>query len=180
MLLKLAITALFAALVSVGTFIAIPVGPIPIVLQNFFALLSGLVLGPLMGATAVGLFLLAGTLGFPVFAGGTGGIAHFAGPTGGYLIGYLLAAVTAGLIAGKPRPNVKTPVYKIILAVIAGFLVVYIPGILWLKIRWDLSWGKAFLSGFVPFIAGDILKGIAAVLISGRLRRVTADLLHGK
>ena len=180
MLLKLAITALFAALVSVGTFIAIPVGPIPIVLQNFFALLSGLVLGPLMGAVAVGLFLIAGTLGFPVFAGGTGGIAHFAGPTGGYLLGYLLAAVTAGLIAGKPQPDVKTPVFRIILAVVAGFLAIYVPGLFWLVLRWNLSPGKAFLTGFVPFIAGDVLKGIAAVLISGRLRRVTADLLHGK
>jgi len=77
---KITLMALFAALIAAGTFIAIPIGPIPIVLQNFFALLSGLVLGPFLGAAAAGLYLLAGILSLPVFAGLSGGIARFAGP----------------------------------------------------------------------------------------------------
>ena len=176
---KIALTALFAALTAAGTFIAIPIGPVPIVLQNLFAILSGLILGPLLGSAAVGLFLLAGILNLPVFAGATGGIARFAGPTGGFLVGYLLAAFTAGLIAGRPRPNEKIPLPRIIAAVIAGFLVVYVPGVAWLKISRDLSWARAFMAGFVPFIIGDTLKGIVAVLIARRLRRVAADLLNG-
>jgi biotin transport system substrate-specific component len=176
---KIAFTALFAALIAAGTFIAIPVGPIPIVLQNLFTLLSGLILGPLLGSASVGLFLLAGILGFPVFAGASGGIARFAGPTGGFLAGYLLMALTAGLIAGRPRPGIKTPLFRIICAAAAGLLVNYIPGVSWLKISMNLGWIQALLGAFVPFIPGDILKGIAAVIIAPRLRRIAADYLDG-
>ena len=175
LLIRISMTALFAALTAAGTFIAIPVGPVPIVLQNLFALLSGLILGPLLGAAAVGLYLLAGILNFPVFAGGSGGIARFAGPTGGFLIGYLLMAITAGLIAGRPRSNERLPLPRTIVAVAAGLLVVYLPGVAWLKISRNLDWARALMAGFVPFIIGDFLKGIAAVLIAPRLRRIAAD-----
>ena len=175
-LIKIALTALFAALTAAGAFIAIPIGPVPIVLQNVFAVLSGLIAGPVMGGAAVGLYLLAGLLGLPVFAGGTGGISRFAGPTGGFLIGYLLAAITAGLIAGRPNGNTKTPVWKITIAVIAGLLVVYVPGVCWLKFSRNLSWIKALMAGFVPFVIGDVLKGTAAAFIAPRLRRILADL----
>ena len=178
-LIKIAFTALFAALTAAGAFIAIPVGPVPIVLQNLFALLSGLVLGPALGSASIGLYLLAGLLNFPVFAGGSGGIVRFAGPTGGFLIGYLLAAFTAGLIAGRPRQETKSPLPRIIAAVIAGFLVVYVPGVAWLKISRSLSWSRALIAGFLPFIAGDALKGIAAVLIAPRLRSIATDYLDG-
>ena len=181
-LMRIALTALFAALTAAGAFIAFPVGPVPIVLQNLFALLSGLVLGPLIGSAAVGLYLLAGVLGFPVFSGGGGGIARFAGPTGGYLVGYFLAALTAGLIAGRPKANASAKVFqiRIIAAVIAGFLVIYVPGLIWLKTRVNLDWTKTLFTGFIPFIIGDTLKGIAAVLIAPRLRRIAADFLDDK
>ena len=174
---KISLVALFAALTAAGTFIAIPVGPVPIVLQNLFALLSGLVLGPFLGAASVGLFLLAGILNFPVFSGGTGGIARLAGPTGGFLFGYLLAAVIAGIILGRPRENVKLPLWRIIAAVAAGFFVIYIPGVIWLKMRMDLDWLRAIAAGFLPFVGGDGLKGIVAVFITPRLRRIAADIL---
>jgi biotin transport system substrate-specific component len=181
LLMRIAFTALFAALTAAGAFIAFPVGPVPIVLQNLFALLSGLVLGPVLGGAAVGLFLLAGLLNFPVFSGG-GGIVRFAGPTGGYLIGYLLAALTAGLIAGRPRADASKKILqpRIIAAVIAGFLIIYVPGLIWLKSRLKLDWIKALMTGFIPFVIGDALKGIAAVLIAPRLRRIAADFLDEK
>jgi biotin transport system substrate-specific component len=180
-LMKVAFTALFAALTAAGAFIAIPVGPVPIVLQNLLALLSGLVLGPVLGSAAVCLYLLAGLLGFPVFSGGGGGIARFAGPTGGYLIGYLLAAIAAGLIAGKPKANASLKVFqlRVISAVIAGFIVIYVPGLIWLKTRLNLDWVKTFLTGVIPFIPGDLIKGIAVVLIAPRLRKIAADFLDG-
>jgi len=176
LLAKISLTALFAALIAAGAFLIIPVGPVPIAIQNLLALLAGLVLGPVLGAAAVGLYLLAGILNLPVFAGGTGGIARFAGPTGGYLVGYLFAAVIAGLIAG--RPKAKTPLFRIIMAVIAGFLIIYVPGVAWLKISRNLDWTRALVAGFTPFIIGDILKGIAAVFIAPRLRRIAAGHLN--
>lgn len=173
--------ALFAALTAAGAFVSIPLpfSPVPVTLQNLFALLSGLILGPLLGGAAGGLFLVAGALGAPVFAGAAGGFAHFFGPTGGFLLGYLLAALTAGFIAGRPRVNRRTSPLRIILAVLAGFLVVYVPGIIRLKMVLDTDWGNALILGFVPFLIGDILKGIAAVLIAPRLRRAAAEQMDG-
>ena len=184
-LIRVSFVALFAALTAGGTFFTIPVGPVPIVLQNMFAVLSGMILGPIMGGATVGIFLLAGILGFPIFSGGTGGISVLAGPTGGYLVGYLLAAVLAGLIAGNP--TYKTPLPRLIIAAVAGFIVIYIPGLIWLKgVDWgwlrntrDLTWPQTFAGGLFPFILGDILKAIAAVAITPRLRRLAADFLNG-
>lgn len=180
-LIGLSLTALFAALIAAGTFIAIPLpfSPVPVVLQNIFALLAGLVLGPLRGGAAVGLYLIAGTIGAPVFAGASGGVVHLLGPTGGFLLGYLLAALTAGLIAGNPRPGKPLPLRRIIPAVAAGFLVVYVPGVLRLKGALDLSWARALGAGFFPYLIGDALKGIIAVIIAPRLRRAVADQLRG-
>jgi len=173
LLVRISLTALFAALIAAGAFFVIPVGPVPIVLQNLFALLSGLILGPVLGAAAVALYLLTGILGFPVFAGGTGGLARLAGPTGGYLVGYLFAAIIAGLIAG--RPKARTPLPRVVIAVIAGFLAVYVPGVTWLKVSQNLDWARSLAVGFTPFIVGDVLKGIAAVIIAPRLRRIAAS-----
>ena len=181
LLAKISLSALFAALIAAGAFLIIPVGPVPIVLQNLFAVLAGLVLGPVLGAASVGLYLLAGIINLPVFAGGTGGITRFAGPTGGYLVGYLLSALVAGLIAGKPKAEPKqnkSSLYRIIAAVSAGFLIIYVPGVAWLKVSQNLEWTRALIVGFTPFIIGDILKGIAAVLIAPRLRRIAADRLN--
>ncbi|MDR2158962.1 MAG: biotin transporter BioY [Treponema sp.] len=174
---SITLAALFAALTAAGTFIAIPLpfSPVPVVLQNFFALLSGLILGPALGSAAAGLYLLAGAAGAPVFAGASGGFVRFLGPTGGFLLGYPLAALTAGLVAGRPRPEIKTPQWRIILAVLAGFLVIYIPGVIRLKFAIDKPWAAALAAGFIPFIAGDLLKGIAAVIIAPRLRRTAAE-----
>ena len=176
-LVRISFVALFAALTAGGTFFVIPVGSVPIVLQNMFAVLSGLILGPIMGAAAVGIFLLAGILGFPIFSGGTGGIAILAGPTGGYLVGYFLASVLTGLIAGNP--SYKTPLPRLIIAATAGFIMIYVPGVLWLKNVLNTDWQGAFVFGFFPFIPGDILKAIAAVAIAPRLRRLAADYLNG-
>jgi biotin transport system substrate-specific component len=173
--------SLFAALIAAGTFISIPLpfSPVPIVLQNLFALLAGLILGPILGGLAALLYLVAGAIGAPVFAGATGGFVHFLGPTGGYLAGYFLAAVAAGLVAGIPRSSVQTPLWRIILGTVLGLLVVYVPGVIRLKAALNTGWGGALAAGFLPFLIGDGIKGAAAVLIAPRLRRAAADLSDG-
>jgi len=185
-LTKIALIIFFAALTTTGAYIAYPIGPIPISMQNFFILLSGLVLGPLMGSAAVGLYLLAAILNFPVLALGGGGIARFAGPAGGYFVGYLFAAFTAGLIVGAPisgpkaDANADTSIKRIIIAEIAGLIVSYVPGLIWLKIRMNIDWAETFLTGLVPFVIVDTIKGIAAILIASRIRRIAADFLYKK
>ena len=101
---KLVLASLFAALTAVGAFVAIPIGPVPIVLQNLFVMLMGLMLGPRWGLAGVAAYLLAGALGLPVFAGGTGGGGRFVGPTGGYLLGYLPSVAVIGGLCRYGRP----------------------------------------------------------------------------
>jgi biotin transport system substrate-specific component len=178
---RLTLTALFASLITAGTFISLPIpgSPVPVVLQDMFALLAGLVLGPVLGAASVGLYLIAGALGAPVFAGASGGIARFLGPTGGYLIGYLFKALLGGAIAGRPRPEAPVSLRRLVPGIIAGSLAVYVPGVFWLKIVLDDTVRGALLKGFVPFLPGTVLKGVFAGIIALRLRRITADLLDG-
>jgi biotin transport system substrate-specific component len=149
--------------------------PVPVTLQNLFAALAGLCLGPCMGSLSVALYLAAGALGAPVFAGASGGIVRLLGPTGGYLLGYLAAALVAGLIAGTPRTDKPSPLWRLILAAAAGLLVVYIPGLLRLKQLMGLGWAEALVGGVLPFLPGDAAKVAAAALIAPRLRRIIAE-----
>jgi biotin transport system substrate-specific component len=167
---KMVFTALFTALIIVGTYISIPLpfSPVPIVLATFFIILSGLVLGKWWGMAGSGLYLFLGALGLPVFSGGGGGIAHFVGPTGGYLIAYLLVPFVIGLIANGKKKSIA----KDIIALITGSLLFYIFGVPVLKLVTGMTWGKAIVAGMLPFLLGDSLKVIAAIGLTQILRPV--------
>ena len=96
--------SLFSALMAAGAYIAIPIGPVPIVLQNMFVLMAALLLGVRWGMAAILLYLFMGACGLPVFAGGTGGIGRLFGPTGGYLLGYIPAVLITALISRNRLP----------------------------------------------------------------------------
>ncbi len=159
--------SLFAALTAAGAYITLPIGPIPIVLQNLFVLIAGLALGGRWGAASIGIYLIAGAVGLPVFAGGTAGIGKFAGPTGGYLIGFLFAAYITGVIS-----SVKKNTFFDILAMIIGSAVIYTFGVIWLKIIMKISLEKALILGCYPFIIGDIVKIAAAAYIIKKIRKI--------
>lgn len=160
------LASLMAALTAVGAYIHIPVGPVPIVLSSLFVLLSGLLLGSRWGLISMGLYLLVGAIGIPVFSGGRGGVAHFLGPTGGYLFGYVLSAWVTGLISERSH---KSPTLQII-AIIFGSLAIYVTGVPWLKRVADMSWEKSLMVGVVPFLIGDAVKGAAALVLARSVR----------
>lgn len=160
--------SLMAALTAAGAYLSIPIGPVPIVLQNLFIFLSGLLLGPVWGTASVGVYLLSGILGLPVFAGGIGGIGKFAGPTGGYLLGFLPAVCVIGFISNVSKTNVV----RDLLAMICGSLIIYACGLSWLKILTNMTLGKTLAVGMYPFLPGDALKMAAAVPIAKALRPV--------
>ena len=163
--------ALMAAFIAIGAYVAVPIGPVPIVLQNLFVLLTGLLLGSRWGLASVGLYLLAGACGLPVFAGGMGGIGRLFGPTGGYLLSYLPAVFVIGLITEKFG---KRAVVDIV-AMICATAIIYACGVTWLKLLTGMDWSKALAVGMVPFLIGDALKIAAAVAIAKTLRPV----MHG-
>ncbi len=163
--------ALMATLTAVGAYIAIPIGPVPIVLQNLFVMLAGLLLGGRWGLTSIGVYLLAGAIGLPVFAGGTGGIGKFIGPTGGYLLGFAAAAYVIGIISQRGQGSVGVDIF----AMIVGTFIIYGFGVPWLKIVTGMSISKAAAVGMLPFLIGDGLKIAAAIPIVRALRPIIAE-----
>jgi biotin transport system substrate-specific component len=164
-------SALFTALMVVGAYLKIPLGPVPIVLANFFVILAGVVLGAKWAAASVGLYLLLGAFGLPVFAGG-GGLAYLAGPTGGFLLGYLPSAVIAGVIShrGKSHPA------KDAIGLIAGALAIYFIGVPWLKYSLDMSWAESLTIGMFPFLIGDGIKTAGALAVNRMLQNRLPEL----
>ena len=168
------IVSIFTAMTVLGGYIAIPLGTVSMVLSNFVILLSGLLLGSKRGTAVAFTYLLLGTLGLPVFAGGTSGIAHIIGPTGGYLFGYLPAAFITGLISQYKERSLK----KDTLALICGALSIYALGIPWLKFSLAISWIKAISAGMLPFLIGDAIKVIAAALIGTKMHELIHEFLN--
>ena len=162
------LASLLAALTAVGAYIHIPIGPVPIVLSTLFAVLSGLLLGSRRGLASMGLYLLVGAIGLPVFAGGKAGLAYFLGPTGGYLFGYLLAAWVAGFISEHSR---GVWILEIV-AVIAGSIAIYAAGVPWLKMVTRISWSRAWMIGVIPFLIGDAVKAVVILFLVRALRPI--------
>ena len=189
--LRTTFIALFAAIICIGCFIKIPLGVIPVVLQNMLCILCAVLLGSIWAGAPTALFLIAGLIGLPVYSGGSGGIAVWLGPTGGFLPGYLLGAVTAGFIAGKPSVEEKKLSVKVVirvcLAVLAGMIVLYIPGVIRFS-YWATAAGKipqektalayTLAACVIPYIPGDILKIVVAVPVALKLRPVVAQYLY--
>lgn len=166
--------SLMAAFIAAGAFISIPLGPVPITLQTLFVLLTGLLLGFKWGLGAIGVYLLAGTVGLPVFSQGRGGFAHFLGPTGGYLIGFIAAVCVVGLIADWIRhrlpENALSRFGLELLAVTLGTATIYAAGVPWLKTVAQLPWETALSLGVIPFLIGDLVKIFATVMIARIVR----------
>ena len=188
--LKSVFIALFAAIICAGSFIKIPLGLVPIVMQNVLCILSGVLFGGIISAAPTALFLLAGLIGLPVYSGGSSGVAVWIGPTGGFLAGYLLGALVAGLIAGKPSVEESKITWKnavrITIAIFAGMIILYVPGVIhfarWAKKMEKVPADKTALAFtlsacVIPYIPGDLLKIVIAVPVALKIRPVLAQYL---
>lgn len=165
---RLVWTALLAALTGAGAIIAIPLGPIspvPVTLQTMFVLLCGLILGSRGGALAILLYIIAGSIGLPVFAGGKAGLAVLAGPTGGFLLSFIFMALITGLARSDFfSANLRSFKAILTLCIIASLLNLLL-GSLQLMAVLNISFGKALATGALPFIPGGLAKCLAATAI---------------
>lgn len=164
---KIILLCVFTALICASWLFVLPLGFVPIVMQNAVVLATSALLGYL-GILATALFLLLGILGLPVFYGGRSGLLAFLNPTGGYLLGYLFGAIIVAILTEKLKPSK----FSLIFSLILGFLFIYIPGILWLKFSLELTWKEVFFKGFLPFLLADFIKLIILVPLISRLRRI--------
>lgn len=159
-------TGIFAALTAVGAFISIPIGPVPITLQSFFVILSGIILGSKKAVFSQITYLLLGLIGFPIFSGFSGGLQHVFKPSFGFIIGYIAAAYVVGKLA---------PI-NLWAAVLTGTVVIYALGlpymyyILNIMLKSNLSILRILQLGMLAFIPGDILKAVVTVFISKKLK----------
>src|SRR5574344_2437801 len=174
------LAALFAALTAAGCFIQIPLpGGIPIVLQDMMAMLSGMLLGPLYGTIAVFVFLVLGCIGLPVFSGKAGLHVLIGGPTGGFLFGYLLGALAAGIILSLLLPTSKKQSTRKSYIVITdsglvATIVVFVCGIIGFRLVTHYDMAKTLAAVLVPFIPGNIIKLVLMVLLTKKFRPVIA------
>ncbi|MFA5396748.1 MAG: biotin transporter BioY [Methanomicrobiales archaeon] len=158
----ISLTAAFVALIAVGGWVSLPIPPVPVTLQTFFVLLAAVVMGR-SAVLPVSVYLLLGTLNMPVFHNGLAGIGVLLGPTGGYLIGFIPAVLVAGLAYEQDNRIIKAG------GIVAATLTIYLFGIAWMSYSTGMALAQAVVLGLVPFIVGDLLKGIAAFMIGERI-----------
>lgn len=132
-----------------------PFTPVPLTGQTFAVLLSGAVLGSRRAFASQACYLLAGSMGFPVFAGGSSTFAHLLGPTGGYLWSYPVAAAMMGWLVER---GAGRKVWSVALSLVFCDALILISGAAWLHTIFGYPYAQAFLLGFYPFLLGDILK----------------------
>lgn len=168
--LKLVLCALFAALITVGTFIKIPVPLIPFTLQVLFTTLAGIILGGELGATSVLVYIALGLVGAPVFTSG-GGITAVLSPSFGYIIGFVGGTFLTGKIASRG----KCSFIRYLIAGAAGLLIIYAVGVPYcylinkLYLKTDIAVWTLVLHGFIMCLPGDVIKLVLAAFLGKRL-----------
>lgn len=165
---RLAVALMAAVMAAISPF-AISVGPIPLSFGLLGVYFCASLLGGKRGTMAVGLYLLLGGIGAPVFTGFTGGLQKFVGPTGGYLLGYLLCAALAGWLIsrfGDGRPAVW------VVALLLGTALLYLFGTVWYLWSSGSTWPAAVSACILPFLPGDAAKILVTVAAGYPLKAV--------
>ena len=169
----LVLFALFTALIAIGAFIRIPVPFCPFTLQLLFTTLAGAILGGRRGAASVGVYVLLGLVGVPVFTSG-GGPSYIFQPTFGYLLGFIGGAGLTGYLAHQSsHPSLK----DLLIANFAGLIVIYTAGMAYLTMINNLYLGTPislwtlFVYCFLLPIPGDIFLCIVAAFLTRQIQR---------
>ena len=165
--------ALMVAMNCVSAYIIIPLpfSLSPLALQTLNVNLTGYVLNAKQAFMTMLVYLLVGLAGVPVFTGGSAGPGKLFGPTGGYIIGFLVTAVFLAYFKGE-KYNFKR---YALLGCVIGIPLIYVFGVVQLKLITGMPWDKAILTGALPFIPLDIVKCLAAAVIAGPINRIFTD-----
>lgn len=155
-----------SALLTLSAKIQVPFYPVPMTMQSFMILVIGAAYGWRLGAATIGLYLLEGALGLPVFAGTPErgiGLAYMMGPTGGYLLGFLLGGALTGYLAER---GYDRSVPGTLAAMFLGHVLLFVPGLLWLGAL--IGFDKVLAAGLYPFLWASLFKtALAAAVLPG-------------
>ena len=165
--------ALMVAMNCVSAYIIIPLpfSLSPLALQTLIVNLTGYVLNAKQAFMTMLVYLLVGLAGVPVFTGGSAGPGKLFGPTGGYIIGFLFTAVFLAYFRGEKYSFKRYA----LLGCVIGIPLIYVFGVVQLKLITGMGWDKAIMTGALPFIPLDIVKCLAAAVIAGPINRIFND-----
>ena len=153
---------------TISAKIKIPFYPVPMTMQTFVVLFLGVSFGYKIGLASVGLYLLEGIVGLPVFSNSPEkgvGLIYFTGPTMGYLIGFLTASYLASKI--NNTDNFILVLTKLVVATVT----IYILGLLWLGTL--IGWDKPiFALGAKPFLLAETFKVVLLALITKKIIKI--------
>lgn len=164
--------SIFTALIAIGAYIAIPIGPVPITLQSFFILVSAVFLGRKAIYSTI-VYIVLGIIGLPIFSSGVSGISKAFTPSFGFLIGMIVCSYVLGYIFEKYR---DLSFSKVLAVFLLGSFILYLIGmpymaaILNIYLDKGLSFNQILTSGMLLFLPGDILKSILAAMIYKRIK----------
>ena len=151
-----------SVILAISAKIKIPFYPVPMTMQTFMVLFLGVCFGYKIAISTVGLYLIEGVLGLPVFSNSPErgvGLVYFTGPTMGYLIGFIFASFLASFV--KINDNYFIIFIKLVVAV----SIIYILGVLWLGTL--IGWDKPiFQLGVTPFLLAELFKIVLLTVIS--------------
>lgn len=164
--------ALAAALIAIGALIAVPVGPVPVTLQLLAVAVATLVLSPAEVFAALGVYLMLGAFGAPVFSGGSAGVPVLLGPTGGFLWGFLGGAPLAAGIRRRLAGS-KGQWFRLF-ADAASLLVLlattYAMGLAQFAILTGRELVQAAAVAIAPFVLIDLGKCALAMIVARAVR----------
>lgn len=164
---QIAVIGVMAAVTCILGPFFIPIGVVPISFTNLVIYLAVYALGCKKGTISYLIYLLIGFIGVPVFSAFSSGPAKLFGPTGGYLIGFIFMALICGLFIDKFAGKY----YMHFLGMIIGTVVCYAFGTVWLAYQAGMSFPAALAAGVIPFIPGDLIKIVIAVIAGPQIRK---------
>ena len=143
----------------------LPFYPVPMTMQTFVVLFLGMSFGYKIGISTVGIYLIEGIIGIPVFSNSPEkgvGLVYFTGPTMGYLIGFLPAVFLAGYL------DLKNNFFIIFIKLIFSVSIIYMLGIFWLGTL--VGWDKPILQlGVTPFLFAEFFKISLLTLLAKKI-----------
>ena len=153
-------TIIGSIIMALSAQITIPTPFVPITGQTLGLTIIALSLGRYVALSSILLYLAEGISGLPVFSGGAFSIVAIVGTSGGYLLGLVPAAFIMGLFSDKGCLNSFT---KTAIAILLGHIALYSFGLLQLSLYLPLD--KVLTFGLFPFILGDAIKIMTAILV---------------
>ncbi len=161
--------AVVTALFCIFAPMSVPIGPVPISLTNLVLYFSIFILGTKGTLTSYVVYMLLGLVGLPVFSGFQGGPAKLVGPTGGYLVGFILTIIIAGIFFEKSSQKYKLPMT--FLGMVLGTIAVYFFGTVWFVLQMKCEVGYALSVCVFPFVLVDVAKMIIAIAVGVPVRK---------